>query len=45
LKDAGSQVLGIVEVARSVINIIEDTVYIPLIEETKGIPVALRSEC
>src|SRR5258705_2349711 len=44
LKDASREILRIVEVARSVVNIVEDAVYITLIQEAKSIPVTLRSE-
>src|SRR4030095_8635542 len=41
LKDASSQILRIVEVTRPVVYIVEDSVYITLIEQTKSIAVTL----
>jgi len=40
LKDAGSQVLRVVEVAGAVVHIIEDAVYVLLVELTEGVAVA-----
>jgi hypothetical protein len=43
LKDAGCQILGIVEVPRPVVYVVEDTIHVMFIEQTKGFTVALRS--
>jgi hypothetical protein len=41
LKDAGSQILRVMEVPRSIVDIVEDAVEITLIEQTKCVTVAL----
>jgi len=43
LEDAGGEILRVVEVPRSVVNVVEDTVDVALVEQTKCITVALRS--
>jgi len=43
LKHAGSQILCIMEVSRSVVNIVEDAIYVTSVELTECIPVTLRS--
>jgi hypothetical protein len=41
LKDASCKILRVVKVPRSIVNVVEDAVYIAFIEETKRIAVAL----
>ena len=41
LKDAGGEILRVVEVPRSVVNVVEDAVDVALVEQTKCIAVAL----
>jgi hypothetical protein len=40
LKDASSEILRVMEVPRSVVNIVEDAVYVTFVEQTKRIAVA-----
>src|SRR6266498_2275273 len=41
LKNAGSKILRVVEVPRSIVNVVEDAVYITFIKQTKRIAVTL----
>jgi len=41
LKDAGGEVLRVMEVPRSVVNVVEDAVDVALIEQTKCLAVTL----
>jgi hypothetical protein len=43
LKDASSQILRIVEVPRSIVDVVEDAIYVTFVEQTKRIAVTLRS--
>jgi hypothetical protein len=41
LEDAGGEILRVMEVPRSVVNVVEDAFDVALIEQTKGISVSL----
>jgi hypothetical protein len=44
LKNTGSQILCIMQIACPVIDVVENTIHIPLIKLTEGIMVSLRGE-